>query len=160
MLSYLSKDRVITGVDYDEEKIETAKHSYSNNDRLNFEVGDVTNFALKTYDAIVIADVLHYLQPEAQASTVRRAIQALLPGGTLIIRDGNAELKERHQGTQLTEFFSVKVLKFNKSTNELHFLNGKDVLRIASEFNCTAEIIDDTKFTSNVIFVIRKNTHG
>jgi uncharacterized protein len=156
MLAFLSKERIVTGVDYDAEKIETARHGYSRNERISFEVGDVTSFPMQKYDAIIIADVLHYLTPENQELTIHRSIAALEPGGTLIIRDGNAELKERHQGTQLTELFSVKILKFNKSTNDLHFLKASDVSRIAVSQNCSIAIIDDTKFTSNVIFVIRK----
>jgi 1-acyl-sn-glycerol-3-phosphate acyltransferase len=160
MLAFLSEERVVTGVDYDAEKVETAKHGYSRNERISFEVGDVTTFPLQTYDAIIIADVLHYLTPKNQELTIHRSITALKPGGTLIIRDGNAELKERHQGTQLTELFSVKILKFNKSANDLHFLKASDVSRIAAGQNCSVEIIDDTKFTSNVIFVIRKQNES
>jgi uncharacterized protein len=160
MLSFLSEERTVTGIDYDEEKVETAKHNYSKNDRINFAVGDVTTFPLGKYDAIIIADVLHYLTPEAQELTIRRAVEALNPEGRLIIRDGNAELKERHQGTQLTELFSVKILKFNKSTNDLHFLKASQLQQIAANLNCTVEIIDDTKFTSNVIFVVRNQNEN
>lgn len=156
MLAFLSEERVVTGVDYDAEKIETARNGYSRNERISFAVGDVTTFPMQKYDAIIIADVLHYLTPEDQELTILRAVAALHPGGTLIIRDGNAELKDRHQGTQLTELFSVKILKFNKSTNKLHFLKASDVSRIAGSQNCSIEVIDDTKFTSNVIFVVRK----
>ncbi|HEY0744474.1 MAG TPA: methyltransferase domain-containing protein, partial [Chryseosolibacter sp.] len=156
MLAFLSEERTVTGVDYDEEKIETAKHCYSRNERINFETGDVTSFPLQRYDTIIIADVLHYLTPEAQVRTIERAVNALEKGGRLIIRDGNAELQERHKGTKLTELFSVKILRFNKSQNDLHFMKASDVKRIAGRLNCTVEIIDDTKFTSNVIFVVRK----
>ncbi|HEY0653961.1 MAG TPA: 1-acyl-sn-glycerol-3-phosphate acyltransferase, partial [Chryseosolibacter sp.] len=160
MLAFLSEERTVMGIDYDDEKIETAKHCYSRSERIEFAVGDVTSFPLATYDAIIIADVLHYLTPEAQQLTITRAVNALSPGGQLIIRDGNAELTERHQGTQLTEMFSVKILKFNKSTNALHFLRASEVKQIAATLNCSVEIIDDTKFTSNVIFVVRKQNES
>jgi hypothetical protein len=75
----------------------------------------------------------------------------------LILRDGNADLKERHKGTKLTEFFSIKVMKFNKSENELNFISGKKIRHLAQEYGMKVEEVDDTKFTSNVIFVIRKN---
>ncbi len=157
MLSFLSEDRTITGVDYDEEKIETALNCYSKNDRVHFYAADVKIFPLTQYDGIVIADVLHYLTPDDQEFMIERCIHALKPGGRLIIREGNAELKERHQGTRATEFFSVKLLRFNKSVNELHFLKGETVREIAARLSCNVRTIDDTKFTSNVIFVIEKN---
>jgi 1-acyl-sn-glycerol-3-phosphate acyltransferase len=156
MLSFVSEDRVITGVDYDEEKIATANHCYSKSDRVNFHYADVTKYPLATYDSIIIADVLHYLMPDAQDDLIIRCFSALNPGGVLIIRDGDSDLKERHEGTKLTELFSVKLLKFNKSTNDLNFISGTKLRQLAARHNLTVERLDDTKLTSNVIFVIRK----
>jgi 2-polyprenyl-3-methyl-5-hydroxy-6-metoxy-1,4-benzoquinol methylase len=156
MLYFVSEDRVVTGVDYDEEKIATANNCYSKSDRINFHYADVTKFPLATYDSIILADVLHYLMPEAQDDLIVRCFEALNPGGVLIIRDGDSDLKERHEGTKLTELFSVKLLKFNKSTNDLNFISGTKIRALAARHNLTVERLDDTKLTSNVIFVIRK----
>lgn len=156
MLYFLSEERVVTGVDYDEEKIATANHCYSKTDRINFHCADVTKYPLATYDSIIIADVLHYLLPEAQDDLITRCFSALSPGGVLIIRDGDSDLKERHEGTKLTELFSVKLLKFNKSINDLNFISGTKIRELAGKHNLTVERLDDTKLTSNVIFVIRK----
>ncbi len=133
MLQFLSDQRIITGVDYDEEKIEVAKHGFLKSDRLNFYCADVTRFHLEKYDGIVISDVLHYLSHEAQEMLLQRTMDALKPGGVLVVREGNTDLKARHKGTRLTEFFSVKLLKFNKSTNALNFLSGETIKRIASQ---------------------------
>jgi hypothetical protein len=84
-------------------------------------------------------------------------MDALEPGGVLVVREGNSDLEARHKGTRLTEFFSVKLLKFNKSTNPLNFLSGETIKRIANQNGHSMEIDDDAKYTSNVIFVIRKN---
>ena len=137
-------------------KIEVAKHGYLRTDRLQFFCADVTRFPLGTYDGIVISDVLHYLPYDAQEKLLERTMDALNPGGVLLVREGNADLKERHKGTQLTEFFSVKVLKFNKSVNTLNFLSGETIKRIATGKGLTVQIDDDAKYTSNVIFVVRK----
>jgi 2-polyprenyl-3-methyl-5-hydroxy-6-metoxy-1,4-benzoquinol methylase len=157
MLQFLSSGRTITGVDYDEEKIQVASHGYLKSDRLNFITADVTKFPLQKYDGIVISDVLHYLTYDAQESLLSRAIDALNEGGTLLIREGNTELKNRHRGTELTEFSSVKVLRFNKSVTSLNFLSGESIKRIAISKGLTVEVGDDAKYTSNVIFVLRKN---
>jgi uncharacterized protein len=156
MLQFLSEERIITAVDYDEEKIETAQNGYLKSDRLNFYHADVTRFPLQTYDVIIISDVLHYLETSQQEVLISRCFAALNPGGKLIIRDGNRDLHERHQGTKLTEFFSVKLLKFNKSTNELNFISGRELTEKAREHGLTVEIQDETHYTSNVIFVISK----
>jgi 1-acyl-sn-glycerol-3-phosphate acyltransferase len=156
MLHFLSEERQITGVDYDEEKIITANHCYSKNDKINFEAADITQYAIdKTYDVIIIADVLHYLQPDKQLLMLGKAFAALNPGGRVIVREGNKDMKEKHRGTQLSEFFSVKLLRFNKSTNSLNFMSGETIRQEAAKFGLDVQILDDTKFTSNVIFVIR-----
>jgi 1-acyl-sn-glycerol-3-phosphate acyltransferase len=155
MLQFLSPERTITGVDYDEEKIGVASHGYLRSNRLNFFCADVCTYPLESYDGIVISDVLHYLSYEAQETLINRCIDALNPGGILLVREGNADLKERHKGTQLTEFFSVKLLKFNKSTQALNFLSGARIKQLAKRKGMSIEVDDNTKFTSNVIFVIR-----
>lgn len=157
MLQFLSPDRIITGVDYDEDKIETALHGYARSERLNFFCADVTQFPLEKYDVIIISDVLHYLETNAQEALLTRCFEALNPGGKLIVRDGNADLKERHKGTKLTEFFSVKLLKFNKSVNALNFVSGQNLTSLARKHGLKVAQQDDAKFTSNVIFVFEKN---
>jgi 2-polyprenyl-3-methyl-5-hydroxy-6-metoxy-1,4-benzoquinol methylase len=156
MLQFLSEERTITGVDYDEEKIETAQHGYLKSDRLNFYCADVTEFPMQKYDVIIISDVLHYLEMDEQERLVNRCFEALNAGGKLIIRDGNRDLKERHKGTRVTEFFSVRLLKFNKSRNTLNFISGTDLTRKAKENGLTVEMRDNSHYTSNVIFVISK----
>jgi 1-acyl-sn-glycerol-3-phosphate acyltransferase len=156
MLQFLSVDRTLIGVDYDEEKIEVASNGYLRTSRLNFHTADVTTFPLEKYDGIVISDVLHYLPYEAQEMLLVRAIDALNGDGILVVREGNADLKKRHRGTELTELFSVKILKFNKSVSALNFLSGESIRRIANNKGMTVEVSDDAKYTSNVIFVLRK----
>jgi 2-polyprenyl-3-methyl-5-hydroxy-6-metoxy-1,4-benzoquinol methylase len=154
MLSFTSELRVITGVDYDEEKIETARHGYSKTENLTFIHANIVEFSLAKYDVIIIADVLHYLTREDQEKLLGNCFKALNPGGRLIVRDGNSDLKERHKGTKLTEFFSVKLLKFNKSVNDLNFISGKMLEKLAKENGYEFCILDETKLTSNVIFVM------
>lgn len=156
MLQFLSEDRVITGVDYDDDKIEVARHGYMRSQRLLFYAADVMTFPLKPYDAIILSDVLHYLSPTAQEQLLVRCFKALTPGGRLIVRDGDADLKARQKGTALTEFFSVKLLGFNKSSQKLSFVSGKRLTRLVEEHRLTVKVLDETKFTSNVIFVIDK----
>jgi uncharacterized protein len=156
MLQFLSEERIITGVDYDEEKIETAQNGYLKSSRLNFYCGDVTQYPLEKYDVIIMSDVLHYLNSVEQEDLISRCFGALNKGGKMIIRDGNRDLQERHKGTQLTELFSVKLLRFNKSRNELNFISGTALKELAHRHGLLVQIQDETKYTSNVIFVISK----
>jgi 1-acyl-sn-glycerol-3-phosphate acyltransferase len=154
MLSFLSAERQLTGVDYDEEKVMIANTCYSKNESIRFFASDITQFPIAGYDIIIIADVLHYLLPEAQEVVLRNCFNGLASGGKIIIREGNADLKERHKGTRITELFSVKLLKFNKSANELYFLSGEKLRQIAKSHGFEITVVDETRFTSNVIFVL------
>ncbi|MBT1711122.1 MMPL family transporter [Fulvivirgaceae bacterium PWU5] len=156
MLQFMSPGRTITGVDYDEEKIAVAQHGFLRTDRLQFYRADVTQYDLATYDVIIISDVLHYLSAEAQEILLVRCFAALQPGGRLIVRDGNADLAERHRGTRLTEFFSVRLLKFNKAEQALNFVSGKALTALAERYGLRVVVQDETRFTSNVIFVFEK----
>jgi SAM-dependent methyltransferase len=55
-----------------------------------FEVGDITTTDFGTVDAIVILDVLHYLDYPSQVRVLDRARSALAPGGMVLLRVGDA----------------------------------------------------------------------
>ncbi len=105
-------------------------------------------------DAIILSDVLHYLDHEKQESLLRQCMDAIRPGGVLIIRDGDRDLKKRHNVTRMTEFFSTRFFSFNKTGGPLHFLSGKTIRELAQQQNMDCRILDKTSHTSNLIFVI------
>jgi len=157
MLHFAARGRHITGIDYDEEKTETANNCFSKDANISFKFADVLNFPFEDYDAIIIADMLHYLEPMQQREIIEKCIRHLNAGGILIIRDGNKELEEKHKGTRLTEFFSTKLIGFNKTTAKgLSFLSGSLIREIAAAHQLECREIDQTKYTSNMMFIIKK----
>ncbi|WP_162902920.1 trifunctional MMPL family transporter/lysophospholipid acyltransferase/class I SAM-dependent methyltransferase [Taibaiella koreensis] len=180
MLHWASEDRQFIGVDYDEDKIVAAQHHYLREKArklhhrkhrklqtsipappgaeplIRFEQADITRYALQPCQGIIISDVLHYLLPEQQRAVLDKCYAALDPGGVLILRDGVEELEARHEGTKRTEMWSTKILGFNKTQNGLHFLSRTFIERWAAERSMSVEILDLTKKTSNLIFVLRK----
>lgn len=158
MLHFVSPEREVTGIDYDQEKTTVANHCFSKSESIRFEHADATIYPLETYDGIVIADMLHYVQQPQQEIILKRTMQALRPGGVLVIREGNSDLQERHKGTRLTEFFSTKFFRFNKVSAEgLSFLSGKMIHEMAANNNMSCTELDETKFTSNIIYIIKNN---
>ena len=156
MLHFAARDRNITGIDYDEEKTVVAGHCFSKDEQINFKHADVLNFAFKKYDGIILADMLHYLTPGQQKQIIGKCMESLNEGGTLIIRDGDKDLEEKHKGTKLTEFFSTRLFGFNKTTGSgLSFLSGRLISDMAAAHHMECRKIDETKYTSNVIFVIQ-----
>jgi uncharacterized protein len=52
MLHFVSTQRLITGVDYDEQKIATANHCFSKNENIHFICADILQYALEQYIAL------------------------------------------------------------------------------------------------------------
>lgn len=157
MLHFVCPQRMITGIDYDEEKIATANHCFSKNENIHFEHADVMAFPFASYNAIVMMDILHYLQPEQQKAVIEKCIRHLAPGGLIVIRDGNKDLAKRHRGTELTEVFSTEIIKFNKTSGKgLFFLSGSMIKEIAAAHGLECHEIDETTYTSNIIFVLKQ----
>lgn len=160
MLSFMSNKREITGIDYDEEKIEIATNCISKTDNVHFVCADVTQYEYNPSDAFIISDVLHYLKQEQQVQLIQKCIAKLNPNGVLIIRDADADKKERHLGTRYTEFFSTNS-GFNKTkTDGLHFASASLIKNTLEAFPFLQyDIIDNTKLTSNIIFIIRNTAN-
>ncbi len=157
MLSFVSPGRHITGIDYDPEKIDTANHCFSKTNTVNFVHSDVMGFDFENYDAIIMADMLHYLQPAEQKTVIEKCISNLNPGGMIIIRDGDSDKRVLHKKTKLTEIFSTKVLKFNKTTTSgLSFLSGNMIRTLAAANNMQVKEIADSRVTSNTIFILKR----
>lgn len=59
-------------------------------DQGSFEQGDIANTAFPDSDTVIILDVLHYLDYDAQRDVLSRVHDALSPGGQLLLRVGDA----------------------------------------------------------------------
>ncbi|HTM64691.1 MAG TPA: 1-acyl-sn-glycerol-3-phosphate acyltransferase [Flavipsychrobacter sp.] len=156
MLHWAAPGRKFIGVDYDEEKVETAQHNFLRDEDVQFAQADLTRYPLDTCDGVIISDVLHYLLPDQQKDLLDRCYEALNENGMLIIRDGISELQKRIEGTRRTEVWSTKIMKFNKTQNELHFISRAFIEAFAQERNMSIEVMDLTKYTANLTFVLRK----
>ncbi len=159
MLLFTSGKRRITGVDYDAEKIKVAENCFSKNDRINFICADVSTYEITPKNAFLLGDVLHYLTPENQESLLRKCCSNLNPGGTLLIREADSNLKYRHQKSKITEFFSTHI-GFNLTNTpgkKLYFTSAEKIRAITLEYGLSFETIDNKKITSNNLFLIRKN---
>jgi len=157
ILSFTSAKRQITGIDYDEDKIDTANNCFCKSDMINFVHSDVLGFEFEQYDAIIMADMLHYLKPAEQKQVIEKSISNLNMGGKIIIRDGDSDKVALHQKTKLSEYFSTRVLSFNKTNDTgLDFLSGSMIRKIAAENSLAYSEMPDSKLTSNTIFILEK----
>lgn len=156
-LHYKNENRTITGVDYDQEKIQIAENSYNKSSSLAFVYSDVMALDMGKRDVIFLNDVLHYLSKEKQRTLLVRCAGALTDNGILFIRDGITDNDEKHRNTERTEALSTGIFSFNKKQDEFHFFSSHDIRAFALEFNLSVEIQEHSKNTSNVLFILRKN---
>ncbi|TSA29708.1 MAG: methyltransferase domain-containing protein [Bacteroidetes bacterium] len=159
MLMLTSSDRTVTGVDFDEGKIITARNGYLKNSRIDFVHADVADYPLVPHDGILLGDVLHYLSPEKQTMLLDNCMNNLRPGGVLLIREGIRELEERHKKTRLSEFFSTRVVNFNQTqdaTKQLWFISADEIRKEAEANGLSFEVVDQGKRSSNVFIAIIK----
>ncbi len=155
MLSFMSEDRIVIGTDYDEEKIATATNCFSKIKNISFFAADATECELPKSDAFILSDILHYLPAVEQEKLIVKCINNLLPNGMLLIRDADSSMSKRHLGTRYTEFISTNV-GFNKTKNKLEFVPASFIMDVVKKNNFSVEKIDNTKLTSNVIYIVRK----
>lgn len=160
MLSLLSEDREILGIDYDEDKIALAQHGWLRNEHLQFRHGNALEYPLPESDVFILNDMLHYMSYEHQRTLLLKCADRLRSQGMIIIRDGNSANTSKHRLTRFTELLSTRIFNFNRTTGELHFTTETQLREIAVTCGMNVEIIPNDKYTSNTIYIFRKpNEH-
>ena len=158
MLQLMAPERKFLGYDYDADKIDTARHCALKNDRMEFRHTDVSAFDPERSDAFIMADVLHYLPGEEQEKLIRKCAGKMKENGLLLIRDADAGMKKKHLGTRISEFLSTRV-GFNATRgkdNKLYFRPKEFYLEIFDDLELETEIVDDTRMTSNLVYILKK----
>jgi 1-acyl-sn-glycerol-3-phosphate acyltransferase len=157
MLALVSDKRIITGFDYDEDKIITAQNCTEDLGNLRFIHEDISVQQLAKSDVFLLMDVLHYMAEEKQTELLKKCFDSLNANGMILVRDADTDLKNRTTGTKITEFFSTRV-GFNKTKEKLSFVSGRMIRDLAKKNGFNIKVIDITKFTSNLIYILSKNS--
>ena len=157
MLSQLSEEREITGIDYDEDKIAVAQHGWLRTPRLQFVCANALEYPLPESDVFILNDMLHYMSYEHQRTLLLGCMERLRPEGKLIVRDGNAANTRKHRLTRFTELLSTGIFSFNKTTEQLCFTSEAQIRNIAQEGGMQLEILPNDRYTSNTIYIFQKN---
>lgn len=160
MLSMLSEERDILGIDYDEDKIALAQHGWLRNEHLQFRHGNALEYPLPESDVFILNDMLHYMSYEHQRTLLLKCADRLRSQGMIIIRDGNSANTSKHRLTRFTELLSTRIFNFNRTAGELYFTTETQLREIAVTCGMNVEIIPNDKYTSNTIYIFRKpNEH-
>lgn len=160
MLSLLSEDREILGIDYDEDKIALAQHGWLRNEHLQFRHGNALEYPLPESDVFILNDMLHYMSYEHQRTLLLKCADRAAFAGN-----------DYHTGRKLGKYIQTpadpvhgiaihRIFNFNRTTGELHFTTETQLREIAVTCGMNVEIIPNDKYTSNTIYIFRKpNEH-
>ncbi len=95
------------GIDLAGRDIERARAAAGPNDEL--VAGDIRSVDFGTADVVVMLDVLHYIDPPAQLDVLRRARDALAPGGILLMRVADASAGLRFRITEAIDLAATRL---------------------------------------------------
>jgi 1-acyl-sn-glycerol-3-phosphate acyltransferase len=151
ILSMKSSERKITGIDYDGDKIADAANCSLKTDRVNFECADITEYDFGNADCFIFCDILHYVEPEDIERIARKVSEKLNPGGSVIIRDADAN---EHQFNKITEFLSTRIFKFNKLNNRLNFFSTEDICAIFGKYGFSYNVVTDKRHAINTCWIL------
>lgn len=97
----------LTGFDLRRDAVAAGQRALGS--RATLQVGDARKMALPTSDVAVILDVLHYIDYEAQEHVLQRVAAALVEGGTLLLRVGDASSGWRFHATLVGDWLITLV---------------------------------------------------
>ncbi len=118
MLGELGTGAEVTGWDRDEAKLRWARAAAHDLPRVGFERADLREAALPPVDCMVLLDVLHYNAIDEQDALLERAAAALPDGGTLLVREADAE----HQRSAARFFERVAArLGWHRTLGRFHY---------------------------------------
>jgi trans-aconitate methyltransferase len=95
------------GIDASHRDIERARAALPANCEL--VEGDLRGAAFSPADVVLIIDVLHYLEPDAQVDVLRRVRESLAPGGMLLARVADASGSLRFRITEAVDLAATKL---------------------------------------------------
>jgi 2-polyprenyl-3-methyl-5-hydroxy-6-metoxy-1,4-benzoquinol methylase len=117
-LALAGPGREVTGVDIDEHKIELAQRAAArlgpDEAQVAFAVVEPDGFAAGRYDAIVIADVLYLLRPEARRALLAECVEHLAPGGVLLVKETDRLPRWKGALTVAQEKLATRVLRITE----------------------------------------------
>lgn len=121
-------------------------------DHASITQGDIRTFELPDSSAVILLDVLLYLNAAEQRKILERVAHALKPGGTLLLREGNAAGGLRHHVTSLAEH--ICCLWRRHGWQELHYRSTAEWVSLLEGLGFSVETLPMSQGTpfSNVLF--------
>jgi 1-acyl-sn-glycerol-3-phosphate acyltransferase len=152
-LAQFTDTRTFLSVDYDADKIRIAQQTVHENDRIQFQFGDILEMDYPPCDAVLLLDVLHYWTLEKQQKILAKARRALRSGGKLVVREAAKAGGQAHRHTKVWEIYNT-ALGWNQSREGLHFRTLEELQNDLLQAGfARVEIIHGATKNSNTLLV-------
>ncbi|APR84602.1 Glutamate synthase [NADPH] large chain [Minicystis rosea] len=125
------------GVDWDESKIEAGKKAAHGLD-IDLSQGDARTADYAPSDTVLLIDLIHYFTIEEQDLILRRAAQAVRPGGRLLVREADTERGLRSTITLLEERIFT-ALRFNRG-ERVRFRPAREIVSLLEGMGLRCEV--------------------
>ena len=138
------------GIELQNWKVAAARQALGDSDTVR--QGDIRAIELPDCSAATILDVLLYLNAAEQREILQRVAHALQPGGTLLLREGNAAGGLRQLVTRLAEH--ICCLWRGQGWQTLHYRSKTEWVALLEELGFSVDALPMSQGTpfSNVLF--------
>mgnify|MGYP000913294881 CR=1 FL=1 len=140
LLTELGRATAARGVDWDEAKIDGGRSAAARPPALPVELeqGDARTAPVRPADTVLLIDLVHYFTLEEQDAILRRAADAVRPGGRLVVREADTERGWRSWATLLEEKVFT-ALRFNRG-ERVRFRPARDIAAVLEAAGLTVRI--------------------
>lgn len=128
LLALQSQKRKVIGIDLDERRINTATESIGKKRNLQFIHGDLKDIQLKKCSTVVIYDVLHHMNYQAQENLIQQCFNKLGVNGLLIIKDNDTSPRWKFFWNYIHEIITL-ALSITKS-DKLSFKSKQGFIKM------------------------------
>jgi len=150
--------RNVVGVDIDARKIELARSTIADGDRVRFDTIADGELPPGPFDAVVIVDVLYLFTGAQRDAMVQAAASRLAPGGVLVVKEVGTEPRFKARVAAVQERLATGVMGITQG--EHHGFESVQVLadRVAATgLSVTSWRIDAGRLHPHVLVVGRRD---
>lgn len=140
----------ITGIDFDERKIEAAKRASSGMRDLEFLCADAAG-PLPQGRNVVVLDLLQYVTNAAQQTILRNVAAAVPKGGIVVMRQGIRDESWRYKFTHLVDTFG-RAIRWNRGT-PMNFPTREEIVSAFEGFDAEITPMWGSTPYNNYLFV-------
>ena len=98
------------------------------------------------------------VEDSTQEEILKKTLDCLNPGGVIVVRDGDSSQKATHDKIEKTEVWSTKIIRFNKTSQELSFVSSEWMQQFATSNGVDIKIRRCDNRTSETLYILSRKS--